>query len=102
MPVELRRQRDGSVRNSWYGRYEVNGKRFYLNLGVKVAGNPPASLSLREQGDARFEVSRGEAIAKLNSIIEEARSKQNSTRILVGLFVRAYWLSFRGFGFLRL
>src|SRR4051794_29169067 len=55
MPVELKKQRDGSLRPTWYGRYEVNGRKQYLNLDVKVAGNPPASLSLRDEGDAAFE-----------------------------------------------
>jgi hypothetical protein len=49
MPIELRTQRDGRVRDTWYGRYEINGRRQYLNLNVKVAGTPPASLSLRRK-----------------------------------------------------
>ena len=55
MPIELRTQRDGSLRDTWYGRYEINGKRFYLNLGVKWAGTPPESRSLRDTGDSLFE-----------------------------------------------
>ena len=54
MPVELRTQRDGRIRDSWYGRYEINGRKQYLNLDVKVAGTPPASLSLKDEGDAAF------------------------------------------------
>ncbi|HXR03804.1 MAG TPA: hypothetical protein VN836_03755, partial [Verrucomicrobiae bacterium] len=69
MPIELRTQRDGSLRDTWYVRYEINGKRFYLNLGVKWAGTPPESRSLRNTGDSLFERSRATALAKLDSIV---------------------------------
>jgi hypothetical protein len=86
MPIELRTQRDGSLRDTWYGRYEINGKRFYLNLGVKWAGTPPESGSLRDIGDSLFERSRATALAKLDSIVEEARSKRNSAQLVEKLY----------------
>jgi integrase len=86
MPIELRTQRDGSLRDTWYGRYEINGKRFYLNLGVKWAGTPPESRSLRDTGDSLFERSRATALAKLDSIVEEARSKRNSAQLIERLY----------------
>jgi integrase len=86
MPIELRTQRDGSLRDTWYGRYEIDGKRFYLNLGVKWAGTPPESHSLRDTGDSLFERSRATAIAKLDSIVEEARSKRNSAQLIEKLY----------------
>jgi integrase len=86
MPVELRTQRDGSLRDTWYGRYEINGKRFYINLGVKWAGTPPESRSLRDTGDSLFERSRATALAKLNSIVEEARSRRNSAQLIEKLY----------------
>jgi len=86
MPIELRMQRDGSLRDTWYGRYEINGKRFYLNLGVKLAGSPPESRSLRDAGDALFERSRATALAKLESIVDEARSKKNSAQLIEKLY----------------
>jgi len=86
MPIELRTQRDGSLRDTWYGRYEINGKRFYLNLGVKWAGTPPESRSLRDTGDSLFERSRATALAKLDSIVQEARSKRNSTQLIEKLY----------------
>src|SRR6266404_1641997 len=86
MPVELRTQRDGRIRDSWYGRYEINGRKQYLNLGVKVGGNPPASLSLKDEGDAAFERSRATALAKLETIVEEARSQRSSERLVEKLY----------------
>ena len=86
MPIELRTQRDGSLRDTWYGRYEINGKRFYLNLGIKWAGTPPESRSLRDDGDALFERSRATALAKLESIVEEAKSKRNSANLVEQLY----------------
>ena len=51
MPLELRKKPDGTIRKWWYGRYEVNGKRYCDNLGVKITGTPPASLSLTVNTD---------------------------------------------------
>ena len=54
MPLELRWKLSGPLRPFWYGRYEVNGKRYCPNLGVKIAGTPPASMSLMDEGDTAF------------------------------------------------
>lgn len=53
---------------------------------MKVAGNPPATKSLTDQGDTAFEVSRALAHAKLGTIIEEARSKRDSARLVEKLY----------------
>jgi integrase len=84
MPLEFRRQRDGTLRPVWFGAFEINGKRFAQNLGVKIAGTPPTSL--KEEGDAAFERSRATAQAKLDQIVEEARSKQGSERLVEKLY----------------
>ena len=86
MPLELRIEKDGRVRPFWYGRFEINGQRQCLNLGVKVKGTPPASLSLKDEGDLDFERSRVAARAKLDSVIEEARTKQGSVRLVEKLY----------------
>ncbi len=86
MPLELRWKLSGPLRPFWYGRYEVNGKRYCPNLGVKIAGNPPASMSLMDQGDVAFERSRLAAQAKLDSIVEEARSTRDSARLVERLY----------------
>lgn len=86
MSIELRTGRGGKLRPQWYGRYEVNGKRFTINLGVKVGGKPPASLSLRDEGDSSFERSRTLAQAKLDQITEEARRRTDSVHLVERLY----------------
>jgi integrase len=89
MPLELRIEKKGRVRRVrpfWYGRFEINGDRQCLNLGVKVKGTPPASLSLKDEGDMDFERSRTTARVKLDSVIEEARTKQGSVRLVEKLY----------------
>ena len=86
MPLEFRKQRDGRLRDVWFGRFEINGERFCYNLGVKIAGIPPKSMSLKDDGDVVFERSRSSAQSKLDSIIEEARTKQGSIRLVEKLY----------------
>ena len=86
MPLEFRRQRDGSLRDIWFGAFEMNGKRYGINLGVKIAGTPPASLSLKDKGDTEYEVSRMAALAKLEHFIEEARKKNHSEHLVEKLY----------------
>ena len=47
MPLELTIETERTSAPTWYGRYEVNGKRYCPNLGVKIAGTPPGSISLQ-------------------------------------------------------
>jgi integrase len=86
MPLEFRKQRDGRLRNVWFGRFEINGERFCYNLGIKISGTPPKSLSLLDEGDVIFERSRSSAQAKLDGIVEEARTKQGSARLVEKLY----------------
>ncbi|HEY1719148.1 MAG TPA: tyrosine-type recombinase/integrase [Verrucomicrobiae bacterium] len=89
MPLELRIEKKGrerKVRPFWYGRFEVNGQRECVNLGVKVKGIPPVSLSLKDEGDMDFERSRVAAQAKLDGLVEEARTKQGSVRLVEKLY----------------
>ncbi len=86
MPLEIRINADRTIRPFWYGRYEINGKRHCDNLGVKIAGTPPASLSLRHEGDAAFERSRATALAKLETIVAEARSTRDSSHLVEKLY----------------
>lgn len=86
MSIELRTGRTGKLRPTWYGRYEVNGKRYTLNLRVKVMGTPPASLSLRDEGDNAFERSRAKAKERLEVIIEDARHKHDSAHLVERIY----------------
>ena len=75
MSVRLKKQRDGNLREHWYGEYEDAGKRTEINLNVKWKGTPPGSGSLRDPGDKTFEASRKEAEDALARFVEEARHK---------------------------
>ena len=86
MPLELRKQRDGRLREDWYARYEVNGKRYTVNLDVKITGTPPDSGSLLDQGDTEFQMSRAAAQMKLDSIVEEVRSKRTATHLVERIY----------------
>jgi integrase len=86
MPLELRIEPNGTIRPLWYGRFKINGKRQCVSLGVKVAGTPPPSHSLKDRGDTTFECSRATALAKLASIVEEARSKRDSAHLVEKLY----------------
>ena len=86
MSIELRTGRGGKLRSTWYGRYDVNGKRYTINLGVKIAGTPPASMSLREEGDKAFERTRAQANERLTQIIEEARRKHDSAHLVERIY----------------
>ena len=86
MPLEIRKNPDGSVREFWYGRYEINGKRICDNLEVKIDGVPPPGWSLRKKGDAIFERTRAEAKAELERRVDEARTKRDSVRLVEKLY----------------
>lgn len=86
MPLEVRFNPDGSLRPQWYGRYEVNGKRYCDNLGVEIDGKPPVPFTLKKEGNGAFERSRATALAKLQSIVAEARSKRDSARLVEKLY----------------
>jgi integrase len=86
MSIELRTGRNGKLRPTWYGRYEIDGRRYTLNLGVKVRGTPPKDLSLREEGDAAFERSRAKAKERLDNVIEEARRKYDSAHLVERIY----------------
>lgn len=81
MAVTLRRQRNGVLRDCWYGVYTESGKRRVVNLDVKWRGTPPASGSLRDPGDEAFEASRKEAEDALARYAEEARHKGRSEHL---------------------
>lgn len=80
MPLELR-----ASSKWWYGRYEVDGKRYCVNLEVPIQGNRPAGI--REiTTDPLFEASRSAAKTKLDALIEEARSKRGAARLIERIY----------------
>jgi integrase len=85
MALELRRGKDKTLRSKWwYGRYDINGKRHCVNLGIEVKGTPPASL--KKTGDAEFEHSRITAQVKLDGLIFQARSQKSAEKHLEELY----------------
>ena len=86
MPLELRIEAGGTIRPFWYGRFKINGKRQCLNLGMKVQGTPPASRSLREEGDLAFERSRAAALKTLEHLVAQARTKRDSVHLVERLY----------------
>lgn len=86
MPLELRVEPNGTLRPFWYGRFGINGRRHCVNLGIKIHGTPPASMSLRDEGDTAFERSRALAQAKYERLVEEARTTRDSARLVERLY----------------
>ncbi|MFC1460981.1 tyrosine-type recombinase/integrase [Verrucomicrobiota bacterium] len=68
MPLEMR-----PTSKWWYGRIEVNDKRYCKNLNVEIKGRRPRKLSM--PSDRAFEKSRTKAEMALQKFQEEA--KQN-------------------------
>ncbi|MDD4871584.1 MAG: site-specific integrase [Kiritimatiellae bacterium] len=73
MPLELRKNRDGTIRPTFYGRYlDKAGKLKCINLGIPIRGTPPKTL--HGTGDKSFEDSRKDAMAKLSEYIQEGHT----------------------------
>lgn len=86
MPLEVRFKSDGSLRPNWYGRYEVNGRRRCDKLKARIYGTPPNPFTLKIEGDGAFERSRATALAELQDLISEARTKHDSARLVEKLY----------------
>ncbi len=79
MPLELRK-----TSQWWYGRYQAAGKIHCINLGLRVAGRRPATLS--ETGDTQFERSRGRAQEALDRLLLDVRRQKTEEQILEQLY----------------
>ena len=85
MGLELRRDKKHNLRSKWwYGRYMINGKRHFVNLGVEVKGTVPENI--RTQGNTAFECSRTLAAAKLKDFMAEAQSHKAAEKHLQELY----------------
>lgn len=78
MALRLLTQRDGTLRQNWYGVYKENGKRSVVNLNIEWKGAPPASGLVSDAGDEVFERSRERAAAELARYVSEARRKERA------------------------
>jgi len=85
MGLELRRDKNHNLRSKWwYGRYTLDGKRRFVNLGVEVKGAPPNDL--RKTGNTAFECSRTLAQARLGDFLKEAQGRKTATQHLQELY----------------
>lgn len=76
MGLMLKKQRNGMLRDCWYGVYtDTTGERKVINLGVRWTGTPPISGRVADKGDEVFERSRERAEAKLSEFVSETKHK---------------------------
>ncbi|MBQ2625876.1 MAG: hypothetical protein IJG18_12370 [Kiritimatiellae bacterium] len=45
----------GGYRHYWYGEYREGGRLHQVRLSVKIAGVPPKSLSIKDEGSVLYE-----------------------------------------------
>ena len=57
----------------WYGRWEVNGKRYCQNLNIRIEG---------EEGGRVFDKSRAKGQAALERLIADSRDKTNAEELV--------------------
>lgn len=74
MGLRIKKYGDG-YRANWYAYYSDRNQKREICLDVRIAGTPPASLSVKDKGDAVFERSRNLAQAKLDEILVALRQK---------------------------
>ena len=75
MGLEIRLGRDGQPRKHWYGSYtDGRGRRTSANLGILIAGKPPASGRPSEVGDKAFEKSKTAARVQLKKLKDSGQS----------------------------
>ena len=80
MPLEMRK-----TSQWWYGRYNLGGKVHCVNLRIKIEGERPASI--RQDGNATFERSRGKAQEKFDALLAEAKEKHQAGEYVQKLHV---------------
>lgn len=75
MPLEMRKSSKW-----WYGRFNSAGKVYCKNLGIKIEGERPCSIT--NEGDRRFEQSRAKAQAHLDQLINDASRRKTSEELV--------------------
>ena len=63
----------------WYGYFRVHNEELTVGLKVRVMGTRPKSL--RDEGDAAFERSRGEAMSEHDKIKQDLENKKNVSEL---------------------
>ena len=87
MGLQIKKKSSGSgYRPTWYIRYRNERKQYVSeNSGIPIAGTPPASLALKDTGDAAFERSRAKAEAFLENFLRERKIKGAAEEITKSL-----------------
>ena len=76
MGLAIRKDKHGKRYPTWFGEFrDLNGKRVCVDLEVAIEGTPPVPFSLKDEGDAAFEVSRQTAAKELKKKKDDARHK---------------------------
>lgn len=81
MALRIKKHGNG-YRPYWYATYKDKGIQKEIKLDIEIKGKPPASLSVKDTGDARFEASRGKAQARFDEIMND-RKKKGATSDLI-------------------
>ena len=84
MGIRIMRKGKG-YRRWWYGEYRENGKLKRVKLTVRVAGTPPTTFSSRDEGDARFEVSKAKAEKAFEDFMVSRQQKGNAEGLMENL-----------------
>ena len=84
MGIRIIRKGNG-FRRWWYGEYRENGKIKRVKLTVRVAGEPPPSYSVYDQGDVRFEVSKAKAQSAFEDFMLSRQQKGNAEGLIENL-----------------
>ena len=72
----------GGYRPYWYAEYKENGKTHQIRLTERIAGVPPKSLSIKDEGSVLYEKSKAKALAEFEAFENERKRKGSSERLM--------------------
>lgn len=72
----------GGYRPHWYAEYKENGKTRQIRLTERIAGVPPKSLSIKDEGSVLYEKSKARALAEFEAFENERKRKGTSERLM--------------------
>ena len=86
MGLQVRYRSDGQYVKTWYGQAVVNGKTESWTLKTPFKGKPPLTsggrVTLKGEGDAKYEASRAKAENELKGLEEEAKQKGRAENLV--------------------
>ena len=84
MGIRVMKKGNG-YRRWWYGEFREGGKLHRVKLTVKVAGEPPASLSARDEGNHAYEISKVKAQKAFDDFMQSRQQKGNAETLMESL-----------------